>query len=279
MAGAWASSWPRSCQAYSDGCTAGRPIFRWLHPFSEYALAIQRFIGTPDHASGEGLWKHQFEGPIPFMDLPVDRNVRSRDPYEGARIDAPLSRELQVQLKETATRSGSSFVTTLLTTFELFLYQLTGDSDLVVGLPAAGQSDLDMKHLVGHCVNLLPLRSRINEELLFIEHLKARRTAVLDAYDHQRYTFGTLLQDLRVARVPGRVPLVPVVFNVDMNMDDGAIRRAFPPVHQQPQVVRENFELFLNVTGNEDGLVLEWSYNTDLFTEETIRRWSRQFEQ
>jgi hypothetical protein len=27
----------------------------------------------------------------------------------------------------------------------------------------------------------------------------------------------------------------------------------------------ENFELFLNATGNEQRLVLEWSYNTDLF--------------
>ena len=266
-------------QAYSDRVHGRTPDLPVAHPFSEYALAIQRFIGTPDHDRVRDFWKHQFEGPIPFMDLPVDRERPITRSYEGARIDAPLSRELQVQLKETATRSGSSFVTTLLTTFELFLYQLTGDSDLVVGLPAAGQSDLDMKHLVGHCVNLLPLRSRINEELPFIEHLKARRTAVLDAYDHQRYTFGTLLRDLRVARVPGRVPLVPVVFNVDMNMDDGVQFEGLSHRFISNPRSFENFELFLNVTGNEDGLVLEWSYNTDLFTEETIRRWSRQFEQ
>jgi non-ribosomal peptide synthetase component F len=78
-----------------------------------------------------------------------------------------------------------------------------------------------MKHLVGHCVNLLALRSRIDEEISFIDHLKARRTAVLDAFDNQKYTFGTLLRKLNVPREPGRIPLVPVVFNIDMNMDDG----------------------------------------------------------
>jgi hypothetical protein len=41
-----------------------------------------------------------------------------------------------------ATRTGASFVTTLLTTFELLLHKLTGNTDMVVGLPAAGQSDL-----------------------------------------------------------------------------------------------------------------------------------------
>jgi non-ribosomal peptide synthetase component F len=42
-------------------------------------------------------------------------------------------------LKEVATRSGASFVTTLLTTFELLLHKLTGDTDIVVGpcLPLA----------------------------------------------------------------------------------------------------------------------------------------------
>ena len=182
-------------------------------------------------------------------------------------------------MKEVATRSGSSFVTTLLTTFELFLYQLTGDAGLVVGLPAAGQSDTDMKHLVGHCVNLLPLRSRIDEDRSFTEHLKARRGAVLDAYDHQRYTFGTLLRDLRVGRVPGRIPLVPVVFNVDMNMDDGVAFEGLSHRFISNPRAYENFELFLNVTGNDDGLVLEWSYNTDLFDAGTIARWAREFEQ
>ncbi|MCB0811431.1 MAG: hypothetical protein KDB96_19300, partial [Flavobacteriales bacterium] len=178
-----------------------------------------------------------------------------------------------------ATRNGSSFVTTLLTAFELFLYQLTGDADLVVGLPAAGQSDMDMKHLVGHCVNLLPLRSRIDEDRPFVEHLKARRGAVLDAYDHQRYTFGTLLRDLRVSRMPGRIPLVPVVFNVDMNMDDGVAFNGLSHRFISNPRAYENFELFLNVTGNEEGLTLEWSYNTDLFSENTISRWAKEFVQ
>ena len=95
------------------------------------------------------------------MDLPTDRPRPKMRSFKGNRIDLEMPPELVRGLKEVATRSGASFVTTLLTTFELLLHKLTDDSDIVVGLPAAGQSDLDMKHLVGHCVNLLALRSRI----------------------------------------------------------------------------------------------------------------------
>ena len=180
-------------------------------------------------------------------------------------------------LKDVATRNGASFVTTLLTSFEILLYKLTGDSDIVVGLPAAGQSDLDMKHLVGHCVNLLALHCRMDEERPFAEHLKARRTGVLDAFDNQKYTFGTLLRKLRVARQPGRIPLAPVVFNIDMNMDDGVAFDGLVHRFESNPRAFENFELFLNATGKDDHLVLEWSYNTDLFNAATIRGWMDQF--
>ena len=42
---------------------------------------------------------------------------------------------------------------TLLAAFEAFLYHQTGQDDLVLGLPAAGQSQTGKNQLIGHCVN------------------------------------------------------------------------------------------------------------------------------
>jgi amino acid adenylation domain-containing protein len=244
--------------------------------FSEYSLATIDFAKSPDHAAVERYWLDLYKGPIPRLDLPADRPRPKQKTYKGNRLDLLLTQDIVRGLKEVATRSGASFVTTLMTTFEVLLHKLTGDSDIVVGLPAAGQSDLGMKHLVGHCVNLLALRSRVDEDQPFIEHLKARRTGVLDAFDNQKYTFGTLLRKLSVQREPGRIPLCPVVFNIDMNMDDGV---GFDDLQHRfisnPRAF-ENFELFLNATGNEGHLTLEWSYNTDLFEERTVRGWMDQ---
>ena len=49
------------------------------------------------------------------------------------------------------------------------------------------------------------------------------QTTLLDAFDHQRYTFGTLLQKLPMQRDPGRLPLVSVMFNVDQALDPSTI--------------------------------------------------------
>jgi len=247
--------------------------------FSDYALATIDFAKSEDHTAVESFWLDQFKGTLPRLDLPTDRARPKQRSYKGDRLDLAIPPELVRQLKETATRSGASFVTTLLTTFELFIHKLTGDSDLVIGLPAAGQSDLGMKHLVGHCVNLLALRSRIDEERPFLEHLKDRRSAVLDAFDNQKYTFGTLLRKLNVKREAGRIPLVPVVFNVDMNMDDGVAFEGLQHRFISNPRVNEIFELFLNATGSDEQLTLEWSYNTDLFDRSTVEGWMALFQQ
>ena len=93
----------------------------------------------------------------------------------------------------------------------------------------------------------------------------------------RKYTFGTLLNKLRVPREPGRIPLAPVVFNIDMNMDDGVAFDGLVHRFESNPRAFENFELFLNATGKDDHLVLEWSYNTDLFDAATIRSWMDQF--
>lgn len=245
--------------------------------FSEYAIAQIDFAKSAEHKQVEQYWLNLFKGPIPRVDLPTDRPRPKQKTVSGQRLDLEMDPALVRRLREVATRSGASFVTTLLTSFELLIHKLTGDSDLVVGLPAAGQSDFGMKDLVGHCVNLLALRSRIDEEQPFIDHLKARRTAVLDAFDNQKYTFGTLVRKLNVPREPGRIPLCPVVFNIDMNMDDGVAFSGIKHRFISNPRKYEHFELFLNATGNEEGLILEWSYNTDLFDEGTVRDWMAQF--
>lgn len=262
---------------YNAAKRGGAPELPGASDFSDYSLATIDFATSPEHAVVERYWLDLYKGSIPRLDLPTDRPRPKRKTYTGDRLDLLLPQDLVRGLKEVATRSGASFVTTLMTTFEVLLHKLTGDSDIVVGLPAAGQSDLGMKHLVGHCVNLLALRSRIDEETPFIEHLRARRTGVLDAFDNQKYTFGTLLRRLNVPREPGRIPLCPVVFNIDMNMDDGVAFDGLTHRFISNPRAFENFELFLNATGNEGHLTLEWSYNTDLFDEATVRGWMDQF--
>ena len=238
--------------------------------FKEFADAQILFERSPQYAQIQKFWLGQYQQGVPVVDVPTDFPRPAVRTYKSHRLDFSLDETLVAALKNMGREAGCSFVTTLVTLFDVWLHRLTDQNTISIGLPAAGQSVTGNHRLVGHCVNLLPLRSQLPEGVRFVDFLKQRKTELMDAYDHQRLTFGSLLKKLNIARDASRIPLVPVIFNVDMGLaDDVDFHGLNYQLTSNPRAY-ENFELFLNASGSEQSLTLEWSYNTQLFKPETI---------
>ncbi len=245
--------------------------------FSQYAMDQCAFSETEEYKNIVQYWVDQYKGNIPVLNLPTDFPRPSLRTYKSQRDDYALNRELVSEVKAMGAKAGCSFVTTLLAAFEVCLHRLSGQNDIVLGLPTAGQSGTNHQQLVGHCVNLLPLKSHHEGGVSFVDYLKQRKKQVLSDYDHQQFTFGSLLKKLNIKRDPSRVPLVPVTFNIDIGLDNGVAFHGLD--HKLFYCPREyeNFEIFLNASGSEQALILEWSYNTQLFKPATIKSMMEEF--
>jgi glutamate-1-semialdehyde aminotransferase len=245
--------------------------------YADYALIEQHFLGSGEGQLHQDYWIQKLrEVPAPPR-IPGDRVGAADDDLTAARVDLPLDADLLGQLRTIGSANGASLVATMLTGFAGLLQQRTGQDDLVIGLAAAGQSFHDQGQLVGHCVNLLPLRLQINRTDSFTDALRGTSGALLDAFDHQGVSFGTLLPQLNLVRDGSRPPLVSVVFNIDVRDDD--ISHAGLTVGYETLVRQaETFELFINVVDNGTAMVLEASYRTALYSEELIRNLLAQFE-
>jgi amino acid adenylation domain-containing protein len=263
---------------YSAYATGTIPSLPEALRFSQYSLEQGEYLDSPEYTKTLQYWLDQYKDSVPVLDVPTDFPRPALRTYKSQRDDYPLDGELVQAVKRLGAGVGCSFVMTLMAAFEVFLYRLTGQEDIILGLPAAGQSAAGYQHLVGHCVHLLPLRSRPKGDLSFPAYLKARKPKILDAYDHQQITFGTLLKHLSIARDPSRIPLVPVVFNIDMGLDNGVSFHGLQYRMTYNPREYESFEIFLNASGSERSLNLEWSYNTRLFRPSSIRRMMDGFE-
>ncbi|WP_179335208.1 non-ribosomal peptide synthetase [Winogradskyella costae] len=247
--------------------------------FSAYAEEEDGFIGSKEYKETEQYWLKQYEASIPIVSLPTDFPRPKIRTFKSNRLDFGFDYDLVSDLKKVGIKSGASFVVTLLSAFEVFLYHQTGQDDLVVGLPAAGQSQTGKIQLIGHCVNLLPLRSKLASDMPFNTYLKNRKNRFFDDYDHQRFGFGQLLQKLNIARDLSRVPLVPVVFNIDMGKTNNVAFEGLNYKLKSNPRSFENFELALNASGTENELVLQWSYNAALFTSTRIEQMMTSFKE
>jgi hypothetical protein len=102
--------------------------------------------------------------------------MRSRN---GARETLRIDSDLYKQIKTVGASQGATLFHTLLAAFEVLIFRLSGQQDLIVGIPIAGQSELENGHLVAHCVTTLPLRCQADPNATFAQFLKELRATYL----------------------------------------------------------------------------------------------------
>jgi amino acid adenylation domain-containing protein len=266
-------------QLYAQRTGHASPALPVPAQYSDYALHENRRSGSAEEAADEAYWLSRFHDEAPALDLPTDRPRPGRRGFASRREDYMLDAELVASLRRLGARRGASLFATLLAGFGAVLSRITGQQDVVIGIPAAGQSVDGHDSLVGHCVNLLPLRFDLAPTTPFGDVLDQAKDVLLDAIEHQRYTFGTLLKKIKVARDPSRLPLVSVMFNIDQALDQE--REVFPGLALEfttnPRSY-ENFELSINAVQCSGQLRLECQYNSGLFEASTVRRWLAAYE-
>jgi amino acid adenylation domain-containing protein len=264
---------------YAEQIGAG-PALEPAAQYSGYAEWEATEATSPDMQGHIDYWLSRFKGgSLPVLELPLDHPRPPVRTFNSYRIDHLLDQGLIDALRKVGAASGTSLFATMFSAFAATLHRLTAHDDLVIGIAAAGQMPSDMPSLVGHCVNLLPIRVAVDAQSPFDVLARASGSALLDAFEHQTLTYGSLLKKLPVPRDPSRLPLVNVLFNVDR--DAAPNEGNFPDLQvEQSTIARryENFELFLNVTPVVGGMQIEAQYNADLFDDATVRRWLGMYE-
>ena len=221
-------------------------------------------------------WIGKFTSQPTALTLPTDRPRPTLRSFAGGTRKSHLDIARVQQLKKAGAAQGCTLFTTLLTAFSIFVGRLSDQKDLVVAIPAAGQSQADIDNLVGHCVNLLPIRASWTGDLPFSGALGRLNQTVLEAYEHQSCTLGTLVRELGITRDTGRLPLADVQFNLERLSDKLQVCGLAASAHSNRKAF-VNFDLFLNAVESETGITLECDYNADLFDPETVDRWLAHF--
>lgn len=269
---------PELGQLYTAECKGVAAPITSPFQFASYARNEIAFHQSAEYKTTLAFWKKQFDDIPSPLDLPLDYKRPASRTFESLREDILIPADLIRKVKQVGTAQGASFFVTMLASFSGLLHHITNQDDIVIGIPAAGQNAVGQKDLVGHCVNLLPLRTKPQSMLSFKELLKSVKSTMLDAFENQQFTFGTLLQSLQIKRDNSRIPLVSVLFNVDQTIDNAKLgfESLVPEFISNPRHF-ENFELFINAMETHGDLRIECQYNTNLFSQETITRWFAQF--
>ncbi len=217
-------------------------------------------------------WREQFAIVPAPLDLPSDRQRPALRSFRGGTRRLTMDAAMLGRVKAAGAASGCTLFATLLAAVDVTVGRLANRTELVIAVPAAAQSQLDGEVLVGHCANLLPLRAAWQPDTSFAALLGTVRHAVLDAYEHQDCTLGTIVRALDLPRDISRLPLTDVQFNLERLADGMAMPGLELSCAANPKAF-VNFDLFFNAVESKHGLAVDCDYNADLFDADTVDRW------
>ena len=217
-------------------------------------------------------WVRQLEGLEP-LELATDRPRPPVQTFRGAvvrwRLPAELKRRLEALGRE---RGGATLFMTLLATFQLLLYRLSGQRDLAVGTPIANRTRRELEGLIGFFVNTLVLRGRLQRGWSFGELLDHVREVTLAAYAHQDLPFDKVVEAMRPDRDLAQAPLFQVLFALQNTPRTSLELEGLTLESETIEKTAAMFDLVLNVAEEEEGLLAALVYNADLFSSTRVRR-------
>ncbi|GCF07266.1 condensation domain-containing protein [Dictyobacter arantiisoli] len=222
-------------------------------------------------------WQKQLRG-AKALEMTTDHPRPPVAVFEGASQPFAFPAVLSKQLQALSQTENVTLFMTLLTAFNILLYRLTNQEDIVLGTDIANRTLSETELMIGFFVNLLVLRTNLGGKPGFQEALKRVRQMVLEAYAHQDLPFEKLVDALHLERTQNYTPLVRGLFvmqNIPLAYDQAAGISLSP---FQGELVTAKFDFVIFLFETEQGLQGSINYSTTLFNPETITNLIQRFE-
>ncbi|NEQ64995.1 MAG: amino acid adenylation domain-containing protein [Symploca sp. SIO2D2] len=258
------------------------------HFYQDYVQWQQEMLEGTEGKRLWNYWQQQLAGELPVLNLPTDRPRPTIQTYNGAAHYFQLSEKLSEQLKEITQKEKATLYTTLLAAFQILLYRYTAQEDILVGSPTSGRNCPEFAPIVGYFVEPVVMRSKLSNELSFLEFLAQVRQTVLEALDHQGYPFALLVDKLLPKRDLSRSPIFQVFFILQkieqwQKLISGELScssdwHGIKVETYEIPIQESQFDLSLEMMPISSCLGGFFRYNTDLFERETIVRMAGHFQ-
>ncbi|MGD2091071.1 MAG: amino acid adenylation domain-containing protein, partial [Candidatus Aminicenantes bacterium] len=234
----------------------------------------------------EEYWLKQFKGELPVLNLPTDYSRPVIQSFEGNTLEFQLPFHRTRELNDFFLRTGTTLFMMLLAVYNILLFKLSGQEDIVVGTPIAARRHADLEKIIGMFVNTLALRNFPHGDQTFEEFLNHVKQRTLEAFENQEYQFEDLVDLVMANRDTSRNPIFDNMFALQ-NMDPGYESRineevdipsANPASQEFSQKDLQNilntskFDLSLTAVEINRKLFFSIQYCTKLFKTETIVR-------
>jgi non-ribosomal peptide synthase protein (TIGR01720 family) len=258
--------------AYYGGFAAGEPVTlpALTTRFADQVARRRTPAAVRALETHLGYWRTRLAGAPPVSALPPDLPRPAVQTHRGGSRTFRLAAGLLGELVALASRTGVTRNAVLLAGVAALLRQASGQTDLLLGMPAAGRPYLELEPLIGCFANMLVLRVDLSGGPTGRELMTRVHRAISEAYAHQDAPYARVVEEVAPPRDPSINPLFQALVTFS---EAGAPDRSAAGVRFQPLATSNgltDFDLFLSLTWQGKEMEVVVDYNADLYLEDTV---------
>lgn len=254
-------------QAYRD-CGQEEKSCDDVLQYADLAEWQHELLESEDAEHGRAYWRQQLsalhESPLPYEGKPAYST------FAPQSFALTLDAETATKARAFVQNYGGSFSPLFLSCWHILLWRICGDESVVVGTCCDGRSYEGLKEAPGLFARYLPIPAILQEKRSFSDVVQQIEQTVHEGVEWQEYfDWGRLVE-------PGveQPRFIPFCYEFR--------RQAFPPddVHfsfAKLSTCIDRFKIKLSITERDDALLLDFSYDSQLFAQEAIERLAAQF--
>ena len=242
--------------------------------FSSYLKWIDGQYSDAGNTVAKDYWAEQLSRVLPPAGLPALALKGSNSISKGNSFVLKLDEDTAIMLEKMARKEGCTVFMVFLALYNLFVSRLFNNKRQVIGIPSAGQLNMEAPCMVGSCIQMLPFYTDIEGEPGFSEFLSNIKNNWLKAYSHRRYPYQYLGREGNC-----NVPEINVTFNMDapVSTQSAEAENEKGKLYQKNTDVNKN-HLFLNIAKVNQQYKLTFQYNNALFDDRLMEEWISGFE-
>ncbi|MFE3379328.1 non-ribosomal peptide synthetase [Streptomyces anulatus] len=242
--------------------------------YADFAHWEEQWLTGPAAERQREFWRGALTDLPPALDLMPGRGRGTASGHRGAALEFHYDEELLGRLDNLCAETGTTPYTALLSAYSLLLARLSRTDDVVVGSPLANRPHTDLERALGLFFNLVPVRTRVDEQLTTREFLASARHTVHSAFAHRELPFDQVVQAAGARREAGHSPVFQTVFLFQTFPDT---EFELPGVRVTPVDVptySTEYDIMFRLSRHEDGLHGLLTYSDRQFTEDESRRFA-----
>ncbi|WP_269430612.1 non-ribosomal peptide synthetase [Paenibacillus dauci] len=245
--------------------------------FAEWQYAQLDGQAMKEH---EAYWLEALAGELPVLSLPEDTKRFDMKQVVGENITLTLDRELKQKIDGYIRPISVTPYMFYLAVFNILLSKHSGQTDIIVGSPAAARIQPGLDNIVGMFVNTLPMRNSPDHSKPFHDFLQEVRGNALKAFEHQEYDLIQLIEKLDIKKEKNRNWMLDVLFSVEslesseIALGDQVLSRY--DIHYDLCKFDVSLDVFQDEKGKED-TVFNFNYNSGLFHARTMERFTNHY--